>query len=111
MMVKDPQAPKGQRRWKLLLAALCAAGLLAGCWVWWTFRRYQRAMEDIQSEIVAGRYAIACRKIDELLSWNTDPTGEISYLLGSCELARAEPTSRGGLGAHRAGIGVLPESH
>ena len=45
-------------------------------------------MKEIEAEIVAGRYSIACRNLDKLLSWKADPTGEIVYLLGSCELAR-----------------------
>ena len=45
-------------------------------------------MEEIESEIMAGRYAIACRNLDKLLSWKADPNGGIVYLLGSCELAR-----------------------
>ena len=45
-------------------------------------------MEVIESEILAGRYALACRHIDNLLSWCSDSNGGITYLLGSCELAR-----------------------
>ena len=48
----------------------------------------KRAMEEIESEIMAGRYATACRNLDKLLSWKADPNGGIVYLLGSCELAR-----------------------
>jgi enediyne biosynthesis protein E4 len=45
-------------------------------------------MEEIESQVVAGRYAIACRNLDNLLSWKADSNGGIVYLLGSCELAR-----------------------
>ena len=45
-------------------------------------------MAEIESQIVAGRYAIACRDLDQLLAWKSDPNGGIVYLLGSCELAR-----------------------
>jgi tetratricopeptide (TPR) repeat protein len=45
-------------------------------------------MWEIESEIAAGRHAIACRNLDKLLSWKADPNGRIAYLLGSCELAR-----------------------
>ena len=45
-------------------------------------------MKEIEADIVAGRYAIACRNLDTLLSWKSDPNGGIVYLLGSCELAR-----------------------
>jgi len=64
------------------------AGFFWGGWAWWTHYRFQSSMDEIESEIVAGRYAIACRKLDILLSWKADPNGEIVYLLGSCELAR-----------------------
>jgi tetratricopeptide (TPR) repeat protein len=52
-------------------------------------------MEEIESEIAAGRYAMACRDLDKLLSWKTDPTGGITYLLGSCELARGRKDPAG----------------
>jgi tetratricopeptide (TPR) repeat protein len=45
-------------------------------------------MAEIESEIVAGRYATACRDLEKLLSWTADRNGGITYLLGSCELAR-----------------------
>jgi thioredoxin-like negative regulator of GroEL len=45
-------------------------------------------MDEIEADIMAGRYALACRKLDRLLSWKADPKGGLVYLLGSCELAR-----------------------
>jgi enediyne biosynthesis protein E4 len=85
----DAGTARGRRRWRLLLLAfLGGAGLVWGGWAWWTNRRYQSAMEEIESAIVAGRYAIACRNLDRLLTWKTDRNGGIVYLLGSCELAR-----------------------
>jgi tetratricopeptide (TPR) repeat protein len=45
-------------------------------------------MEEIEADIMAGRYALACRKLEQLLSWKADPKGGLIYLLGSCELAR-----------------------
>ena len=50
---------------------------------------------EIESEIMAGRYAIACRNLDKLLSWKADPDGGIVYLLGSCELARGRNQAAG----------------
>jgi len=76
------------RRPLLLLAFFLTAGLIGGGWAWWTDRRYKIAMEEIESQIVAGHYGSACRNLDKLLSWNADPNGGIVYLLGSCELAR-----------------------
>jgi tetratricopeptide (TPR) repeat protein len=86
---------KWQRRSRLLLALLCGAGLATGGWAWWTYHVGKSAMEEIESEIVAGRYATACRNLDALLSWRTDPKGEIAYLLGSCELARGRNQAAG----------------
>ena len=85
---EETSMAKSRRRWRLLLALFVGAGLIGGGWAWWTDRRYQSAMEEIESQIVAGRYAIACRNLDKLLSWKADPNGGIVYLLGSCELAR-----------------------
>jgi enediyne biosynthesis protein E4 len=87
-VAKDASMAKSRRRWRLLLTLLCAAGLASGGWAWWTDRCYKSAMEEIESEIIADRYAIACRNLDKLLSWKADPKGRIVYLLGSCELAR-----------------------
>ncbi len=85
----DEQSPsKSRRRWRLLVAFLLTLGVLGGGRVWWTERCYKSAMEAIESEIVAGRYAIACKNLNTLLSWKTDTNCGIVYLLGSCELAR-----------------------
>jgi tetratricopeptide (TPR) repeat protein len=75
-------------RWGLVSALLCAAALAAGGWAWWSNQRYKSAMAEIETEILAHRYAIACRELDQLLSWKADSNGGIVYLLGSCELAR-----------------------
>jgi tetratricopeptide (TPR) repeat protein len=77
-----------RRRSRLLLALACGAGLIWGGWAWWTDRRYQSALDEIESEIKAGRYGLACRDLQRLLSWKADPNGGIVYFLGSCELAR-----------------------
>jgi tetratricopeptide (TPR) repeat protein len=79
---------RSRRRWALPLALLFGAGLLWSGSVWWTARRYKAEMEQIESEVLAQRYALACRKIEQLLSWKADPNGGLIYLLGSCELAR-----------------------
>ena len=78
------------RRWRRRgwIAFLCGVGLVWGLWTWWKDHRYQHAMEGIESEILGGHYALACRNLENLLSWNSDSNGGITYLLGSCELAR-----------------------
>ncbi len=94
-MASAANTPRVRRGWTLLLAFLFGAGLVSGGWAWWTDRRYKNAMEEIESEIVVGRYVIACRNLDKLLAWKADPNGEIVYLLGSCELARGRNPAAG----------------
>ena len=86
---KNPSTANRRRRW-VLLSLLCGVALVSGGWAWWTDHRYQETMEEIEPDILAGRHAIACRKLDKLLSWKTDSNGGIVYLLGSCELARGK---------------------
>jgi enediyne biosynthesis protein E4 len=91
----DARTARSRRRSRWVLALLCGVGLVAGGWAWWTDRRYKRAMEEIESDIKAGRYATACRNLEKLLSWKADPTGRIVYLLGSCEFARGRNPAAG----------------
>lgn len=86
---------KRRRAGGLALALFFAGALSWGGWAWWTGRRYTEAMAAIESEIVAGRYAGACRDLEKLLSWRADPDGELVYLLGSCELARGRSQAAG----------------
>jgi Flp pilus assembly protein TadD len=86
--VEIAPAAKRRRLGRLLLAVPLAAVVLAAAWAWWSDSQYKAAMAEIESEIVAGRYAIACKNLDKLLAWKTDSNGGITYLLGSCELAR-----------------------
>ena len=62
-------------------------------------------MFDIQSQMMGGQYAIACRNLDQLLSWKADPTGRIAFLLGYCELERGRYQA-----AHAAWARVAPGS-
>jgi tetratricopeptide (TPR) repeat protein len=97
---------KSRRRWKwLLVALLCGVGLVSSGWAWWTDRRYKSAMGEIETEIMAGRHAIACRNLEQLLSWKADPNGGIAYLLGSFELARGRKDAAG-----EAWAGIVPGS-
>jgi tetratricopeptide (TPR) repeat protein len=52
-------------------------------------------MKEIESAIMSGRYATACRNLEQLLSWKADSNGGITYLLGSCELARGRTVAAG----------------
>jgi enediyne biosynthesis protein E4 len=94
-VAKDAIMAKSRRRWILLLALLCGAGLAWGGWAWWKDRRYKGAMEEIEQEIMVGRHASACRSLENLLSWKADSNGGIVYLLGSCELARGRIKAAG----------------
>ncbi len=84
----DAPMAGSRQRWRLLLAFLLGTGLVAGGWAGWNYRCYRSAMDEIEAEIVAHRYSIACRGLEALLSWTSDSNGKILYLLGSCELAR-----------------------
>jgi tetratricopeptide (TPR) repeat protein len=92
---KEASMTKSRRRWWLLLAVFLGVGLIGGGWAWWTDRLYQRAMEEIETEIKASRYGTACRTLNRLLSWKSDPKGGLVYLLGSCELARGRNQAAG----------------
>jgi enediyne biosynthesis protein E4 len=87
-VAKDASTAQSRRLWRLFVASLFGVSVVAGVWAWWTDHRYKSAMEEIESDILAKRYAIACRNLEKLLSWKTDSNGGITYLLGSCELAR-----------------------
>ncbi len=89
---KDPRTANRRRRW-VLLSLLSAVAMVCGGSAWWADRRYTSAMEEIEEEILAHRYASACRDLEKLLSWKADGNGGITYLLGSCELARGRPNS------------------
>ena len=91
----DTSIARTRRRWRPLLTILCAAGLVFIARAWWTYFRDATAMAEIESEIVAGQHAIACRNIEKLLTWKADPNGAIHYLLGSCELARGRGPAAG----------------
>jgi enediyne biosynthesis protein E4 len=84
----DTKSARTRRRWRALLSIVCGAGVIFIARAWWTHFRDSTAMAEIESEIVAGQHAIACRNIEKLLSWKADANGAIHYLLGSCELAR-----------------------
>ena len=101
---KSTRAANRRRRW-VLLSLVCGVALVLVGRSWWADRRYRSAMDEIEAEILAHRYAIACRNLDKLLSWRADPKGGILYLLGSCELARGRIQEAG-----EAWARVLPGS-
>src|SRR5262245_7086483 len=80
--------PGKRRRWRVFITLLGVVGLGSCGWAWLSDRSYKRAMEEIESDVMAGRYAIASRNLEKLLLWKSDPNGGIAYLLGSCQLAR-----------------------
>jgi hypothetical protein len=84
---------RSRRRRAVLRALAGSAGVFWAAWDWWSYHRSRSALADVGSEVVAGRNALACSKLDELLSWKDDPTGELHFLLGSCEVARGRLTA------------------
>ena len=92
---RDDRMAWGRRRSWRLLTFLGVAGVLWGAWAWWTHHRFQEAKAEIESEIVAGRHALASQKLNQLLAWKADPTGELHYLLGASELAQGRNKAAG----------------
>jgi len=77
-----------KRQWRLvLLLAIVALGLCWGGWKWWDFRRYRKAMSEIEEDIEAGRNGLAARNLVALLAWRPG-SDQAAYLLGMCEKAR-----------------------
>jgi tetratricopeptide (TPR) repeat protein len=79
---------KPQRRRAFGVGSLVAAGLIFGCWIWWSFRRDKYARLEIEDQVAGGRFSAACRNLEALLERQADANGELRYLLGWCELAR-----------------------
>lgn len=84
----QPTVEQGRQGRRWLVVYLCVAVALLIGWAWWRHRLYTRAMFDIQSEIVSGQYAIASRNLEQLVSWKSDSSGQLAYLLGTCEVSR-----------------------
>ncbi len=72
-----------------LLVAIAAGSTWAG-WKWGELRRYQRAIEEVEAEIDSGRFALAARKLGDVLSWQPE-SDQALYLLGECEKQRGRP--------------------
>ena len=102
--------PGTRRRRRFFTALLGAVGLGVCGWAWLSDRSYKRAMEEIESDVMAGRYTIASRNLEKLLLWKSDPNGGIAYLLGSCKLARGRIEAARRMGAGGAGIRILRTS-
>jgi tetratricopeptide (TPR) repeat protein len=71
----------------LLVVAAIVAGLSWGGWRFWEVQRYQKAIEEIEQQIAAGRNGLAARNLGSLLAWKPGLV-EAIYLLGVCERAR-----------------------
>ncbi len=78
-----------QRRWLLVVAALCSAGLLWGIWVCWTGRSYRMAIAGAETEMASNRFAIAASKLTTVLA-HYPGSDEAAYLLGICEQKRGQ---------------------
>ena len=88
-------------------AGVMVAGVpIAGGWRMWENRRNRHAISEIESEMAAGRHAIAAHGLTQLLARNHD-SDQAAYLLGVCEQARAIAGRRGSLVPSHTGLLVL----
>ena len=110
-VAKDASMAKSRRRWRLLLAFLCGAGLVSGGWAWWTDRRYQERDggdrigdhgRSIRDRLPKPGQALVLEGGPE--RGNRLPPGILRAGTG------AKPGGRRSLGAGRAGFRVLGES-
>ena len=56
-------------------------------WSIWAARRYQRELTAVDAEMAAGRFGLAARRLETMLSWKPD-SDEAAYVLGICEQRR-----------------------
>jgi tetratricopeptide (TPR) repeat protein len=81
---KHANMTRRRQNWRLVLAFLCAAGLIWGGWTTWTGRNYRHAIAQIEAEMASSRFGTAARMLNELLARNPN-SDEACYLLGICE--------------------------
>jgi thioredoxin-like negative regulator of GroEL len=82
---------RSRARWWLVVVLWVVTGvLLWGGWRWWQFRRHRRAIAEVGTEIKAGLYRTAARKLMAILARKPD-SDEAAYLLGTLEMARGRP--------------------
>jgi enediyne biosynthesis protein E4 len=107
LAINQTSARAAKPRWLWSVAVflpLVVAGFFWGGSRWREMRRYQNAINEIESEIDNGRYGLAARKLGELLSWRPD-SDQAAYLLGLCEERRGRQDA-----ASKAWAGVPAKS-
>jgi enediyne biosynthesis protein E4 len=90
--------------WTLVLTLSCTGVLIWGAWTWRRGQHYRHAMTEIRSEMATGRFAIAARKLGDVLAWRPK-SDEATYLLGVCEQESGRPRA-----AAAAWARVAPDS-
>jgi tetratricopeptide (TPR) repeat protein len=76
-----------RRQWFAALAFLGAVFMGAVGLRWVQNRRFQATIAEVNSDMAAGRYAIAARRLSPLVASSTEPDNA-AYLLGLCERGR-----------------------
>ncbi len=83
----EDKRAKRRPRWWLLIASLCAGGLIWFASIWWAARRYRSAMTAVDAAMAAGKFGLAARDLETILAWKPH-SDEAAYMLGICEQAR-----------------------
>lgn len=89
-------------RWAAVPAILLLAASIGGGWLWHRDHQTRQEIAEIETEIAAGRHALAARRLTQFLDQNPGHD-QAAYLLGTCEKARGHNDQ-----ASRPGPGSLP---
>ncbi len=74
-------------RWAAVPAILLLAASIGGGWLWHRDHQTRQEIAEIETEIAAGRHALAARRLTQFLDQNPGHD-QAAYLLGTCEKAR-----------------------
>jgi tetratricopeptide (TPR) repeat protein len=85
-MSSDRNRRQITRPWRLIAVALGVGGLF-GAWAWRADQNYRHAIMAIELQMANGRYGVAARELNKLLTRVPDDA-EAAILLGRCEQER-----------------------